>query len=87
MQLLIVNIKELIQIRENGIQKVSGTEMANLPLLKDAFLLIENDLIVDYGLMSECPSLPDARMIDANGKVVLPTWCDSHTHLVYAGNR
>ena len=88
MQTLIINIKELIQIREIGIQKVSGTEMANLPLLKNAFLLIENDLIADFGLMNDCPTvLSNAKIIDASGKVVLPTWCDSHTHLVYAGNR
>lgn len=87
MQTLIINIKELIQIREIGIQKVSGNEMANLPLLKNAFLLIENDLIADFGLMNDCPTLPNAKIIDASGKVVLPTWCDSHTHLVYAGNR
>lgn len=87
MQTLIINIKELIQIREIGIQKVSGSEMANLPLLKNAFLLIENDLIADFGLMNDCPTLPNAKIIDASGKVVLPTWCDSHTHLVYAGNR
>ncbi|GGD31000.1 imidazolonepropionase [Flavobacterium orientale] len=87
MQTLIINIKELIQIREIGIQKISGSEMANLPLLKNAFLLIENDLIVDFGLMSVCPTLSNPNIIDATDKVVLPTWCDSHTHLVYAGNR
>ena len=87
MQTLIINIKELIQIRENGIQKVSGSEMANLPLMKNAFLLIENELIADFGLMDNCPTLTDAKIMDATGKVVLPTWCDSHTHLVYAGNR
>lgn len=87
MQTLIINIKELIQIREKDIQKVSGKEMAELPLLKNAFLLIENDIIADFGLMADCPALPDANIIDASGKVVLPTWCDSHTHLVYAGNR
>ncbi|HRE78019.1 MAG TPA: imidazolonepropionase [Flavobacterium sp.] len=87
MQTLIINIKELIQIREMEIKKVSGSEMANLPLLKNAFLLIENDLIADFGLMNDCPTLSNAKIIDASGKVVLPTWCDSHTHLVYAGNR
>jgi imidazolonepropionase len=87
MKTLIINIKELIQIRENGIQKVSGSEMAELPLLENAFLLIENDLIADFGLMNNCPTLTDAKIIDASGRVVLPTWCDNHTHLVYAGNR
>jgi len=87
MQTLIINIKELIQIRDIGIQKVSGSEMANLPLLRNAFLLIENDLIIDFGLMNDCPTLHNAKIINASEKVVLPTWCDSHTHLVYAGNR
>jgi imidazolonepropionase len=87
MQTLIVNIKELIQIREKGIHKVCGSEMATLPLLKNAFLLIKDDVIVDFGEMKDCPTLSDAKQIDATGKVVLPTWCDSHTHLVYAGNR
>lgn len=87
MQTLIVNIKELIQIREKGIHMVSGSEMATLPMLKNAFLLLEDDVIVDFGEMKNCPTLSKAKIIDATGKVVLPTWCDSHTHLVYAGNR
>jgi imidazolonepropionase len=87
MQTLIINIMELIQVREIGIQKVSGKEMADLPMLRNAFLLIENNLITDFGLMNNCPALPDAKIIDASGRVVLPSWCDSHTHLVYAGNR
>lgn len=87
MQTLIVNIKELIQIREKGIHMVSGSEMATLPMLKNAFLLLEDDVIVDFGEMKNCPTLSEAKIIDAKGKVVLPTWCDSHTHLVYAGNR
>ncbi|MBN8565661.1 MAG: imidazolonepropionase [Flavobacteriales bacterium] len=87
MQTLIVNIKELIQIREKGILKVSGSEMATLPMLKNAFLLLKDDIIIDFGEMKDCPTLSEAKIIDATGKVVLPTWCDSHTHLVYAGNR
>ncbi len=87
MQTLIVNIKELIQIREKGILKVSGSEMATLPMLKNAFLLLKDDIIIDFGEMKYCPTLSEAKIIDATGKVVLPTWCDSHTHLVYAGNR
>ncbi len=87
MYTLIVNIKELIQIREAEILKVSGKEMANLPLLKDAYLILKNDLIYDFGLMKDCPQISEAHLIDATGKIVLPTWCDSHTHLVYAGNR
>lgn len=69
------------------IHKVSGQEMAFLPKIDNAFLLIENDIIIDFGLMEDCPEIEAVKTIDATGKVVLPTWCDSHTHIVYAGNR
>ena len=85
--LLIKNIKELLQVRDKDITILSGAEMKVLPSLKNAFLLIENDLIKDFGPMTHCPSLENAEIIDAEGQTVLPTWCDSHTHLVYAGNR
>ncbi|MFQ3174480.1 MAG: imidazolonepropionase, partial [Flavobacterium sp.] len=75
------------QVREAGITKVSGAEMAILPTIKNAFLLIENDLIADFGSMESLPSIKADNVIDATGKIVLPAWCDSHTHIVYAGNR
>jgi imidazolonepropionase len=87
MTTLITNIKELLQVRENSISKVSGAEMAILPTIKNAFLVIENDLITDFGSMENLPKIKADTLIDANGKMVLPTWCDSHTHIVYAGNR
>ncbi|RWX01448.1 imidazolonepropionase [Flavobacterium cerinum] len=87
MKTLIINIKELLQIREAGITKVSGKEMADLPLINNAFLLIENNLIADFGTMNNCPDGKGIHIIDAAGKAVLPAWCDSHTHIVYAGNR
>jgi imidazolonepropionase len=87
MQTLIINIKELLQVRETQINKVSGAEMAILPTLKNAYLVIENDCIKDYGLMEDCPEINPEKIIDAFGKTVLPSWCDSHTHIVYAGNR
>jgi len=87
MQTLIINIKELLQVREVGIKKVSGSEMAILPTLKNAYLVLEDALIVAYGLMDDCPQAAADHIIDATGKIVLPSWCDSHTHLVYAGNR
>ncbi|WP_435262376.1 imidazolonepropionase [Tenacibaculum sp. nBUS_03] len=86
MTTLLINIKELIQVRENNITKVAGKEMNVLPTLKNAFLLIENDSIIDYGSMKNIPSSAD-KIIDCEGKMILPTWCDSHTHIVYAGNR
>jgi imidazolonepropionase len=87
MQTLIINIKELLQVRETNVNKVSGAEMAVLPSIKNAFLLLENDLIADFGPMENCPKVNADKTIDASGKVVLPSWCDSHTHIVYAGNR
>lgn len=87
MTTLITNIQELLQIRDAAITKVSGSEMALLPSIKNAFLLIENDTISDFGLMENCPKINADVTIDATEKVVLPTWCDSHTHIVYAGNR
>ncbi|MEL1245507.1 imidazolonepropionase [Flavobacterium sp. DGU11] len=87
MAILITNIKELLQIRESGMAKVSGREMAELPLLQNAWLLLNGNLIEDFGTMDSCPNIPDAQVIDATGKNVLPAWCDSHTHIVYAGNR
>ena len=87
MQTLIINIKELLQVRETPIEMVSGSEMAILPTLKNAFLLIENDTITSYGSMENCPKNRADKTIDASGKIVLPSWCDSHTHIVYVGNR
>ena len=87
MKVLIINIKELIQVRDIGILKVSGEKMNELPTIKNAYLLIEDDLIADYGEMKNCPSINIDSTIDSKGKMVLPTWCDSHTHIVYAGNR
>lgn len=87
MQTLIINIKELLQVREAGISKVSGKEMSILPTIKEAYLLLENDIIAGYGSMQDCPKINEATIIDASGKIVLPSWCDSHTHIVYAGNR
>lgn len=87
MQTLFINIKELLQVRPQGISKVSGSEMAILPKIDNAFLLINDHVIADFGPMENCPNLENATIIDASGKVILPSWVDSHTHIVYAGNR
>jgi imidazolonepropionase len=87
MTTLIINIKELLQVRETSISKVSGAEMAILPTIKNAYLLIKDDIIVDYGSMMDLPETQTDQTIDATGKIILPSWCDSHTHIVYAGNR
>jgi imidazolonepropionase len=87
MKILLLHIKELLQVRENYIAKVSGSEMKQLPTLKNAWLLVEDDIILDFGTMDTSPNIPVSKTIDCTGKMVLPAWCDSHTHLVYAGNR
>jgi|TARA_R100001039_G_C1846148_1_gene106417 imidazolonepropionase len=87
LSLLIKNIKELLQVRESHISVVKGKDMRVLPSIKNAYLLIEHDTIVDYGSMDDIQNLEADKIIDASGKIVLPTWCDSHTHIVYAGNR
>ena len=84
---LLINIKELLQVRDKSTLKVSGKDMQTLPSIKNAFLLIDNDTIIDYGFMDNCPKINPDHTIDATGKIVLPTWCDSHTHIVYARNR
>lgn len=87
MSILIINIKELLQIRDSKVEKLEGEQMKHLPVLQDAYLLIEHDTIVDYGSMSNLNDLNAETIIDATGKIVLPTWCDSHSHIVYAGHR
>ncbi|MFY9241774.1 MAG: imidazolonepropionase [Polaribacter sp.] len=84
---LFINIKELIQVRDASIKKVSGKEMAILPTIKNAFLLIDKGIIIDFGLMSNLPIFKVDKTIDCSGKMILPTWCDSHTHIVFSGNR
>ena len=87
MTTLIINIKELIQVRTEPVKMLSGKQMKDLPGIKNAFLLIENELIADFGSMQNLTSRKADKIIDAIGKMVLPTWVDSHTHIVYAGNR
>ncbi|WP_457609696.1 imidazolonepropionase [Lutibacter sp.] len=86
---LINNIKELIQVEDFPQKKVSGKKMKILPTIKNAFLLIENNIIKDFGNINNFKdkNIVVDNLIDASGKMVLPTWCDSHTHIVYAGNR
>ncbi|MBJ6367772.1 imidazolonepropionase [Snuella sedimenti] len=87
MATLFKNIKELIQVRDESVSFVAGTAMKTLPTIKNAYLVVENGKIADYGSMADCPTTSMEETVDATGKMVLPTWCDSHTHIVYAGNR
>ena len=87
MSLLIKNIKKLIQCRTEDESYVSGKDMSSLPSVDNAFLYIENDKIIDFGEMQDCLYSNVEEVYDAKGCMVLPSWCDSHTHIVYAGDR
>ncbi len=94
-QLLFVNIKELVQVRDQSISFVAGAKMQILPTIQNAYLLIEDEYIVDFGRMEDIDKLKDIPnlniqenyIFDVSGKIIFPAWCDSHTHLVFAGNR
>ena len=87
MAILLKNIKQLLQVREATVDKVSGKDMKHLPKIDNAFLLMENGVISDFGPMSQLPESKSFEEIDCTDRFVLPSWCDSHTHIVYAGNR
>ena len=87
-QILLINIKNLLQVRDLETSYVSGKEMSLIPSIKSAYLLIDNGIIKDFGEMKNSPkNLEKFNTVDCKGKMVLPSWCDSHTHIVYAGNR
>jgi imidazolonepropionase len=84
--ILIYNIKELFGIEEQKRTIIKGNEMNHIDSIKNAWLLIDNQRIVDFGTMATCPE-NSSQSIDAFGKMVLPAWCDSHTHVVFASSR
>lgn len=89
MSLLIHHIKELIFTQEKPKAFYAGSEMSKIPSLKHAFLYIEKDKIIDYGNMEKLPSAYTnaSQQIDASNRLVFPSYCDSHTHLVYPSSR
>lgn len=87
MKLLLTHIKELLQVRENCPEKLSGKEMKELPTLKNAWVFINHGVIEDYGTMDKMGPHQGFKTLDCSGKIVMPAWCDSHSHIVYAGNR
>jgi imidazolonepropionase len=92
-KLLITNIKSLMQTEDTPRLKVCGNEMSSLNRIDDAWILCVNGLINDYGRMVDLESKSernpesDIITVDASGKFVFPSFCDSHTHIVYAGSR
>jgi imidazolonepropionase len=91
--LLITNIKCLVQVEDVPKLKVCGREMSEIKTISDAYLYISDGLIDDFGRMTELQKSrsfinnPKVEIIDAQGRYVFPSFCDSHTHLVYSGSR
>jgi imidazolonepropionase len=85
---LITNIGCLVGLHAND-AVLRGEQLAELPFLKNSFLLIENSQIAGFGTMASMPHAIEkgTHLIDAKGGFVLPAWCDSHTHLVFAASR
>ncbi|MBR5777569.1 MAG: imidazolonepropionase [Bacteroidales bacterium] len=87
MRTIIKNIKELVQVEETPRLKVCGKDMAKLATIKNAYLIIEDDKIAEFGTMENLAEQRFDKEIDATGRMVFPSFCDSHTHLIYAGSR
>lgn len=93
MKTLIRNIGQIAGIVEAGVMRKEGVSMSETGTLENAWLLIEDDKIACFGPMSDCPDLSQESgqdsfdVIDADGGFVLPAFCDSHTHIVFAGTR
>lgn len=85
--ILIKNIHSLLQLNPENKLLFKGLDMDKVPSLSNAFVTIQDGIISGYGKMTACPNQSFNEVIDATGKIVLPAWCDSHTHLVYAGDR
>ena len=89
MTTLFINIKELVNVRTVNVL-LRGKALKELPVINNAFLLIEDDVISMFGSMADLewmvPNKP-SNVIDISGKFILPSWCDSHTHIVFAGTR
>ena len=87
MKTLIKNIKSLLQVEETPRIKVCGADMAHINHIENAFLIVENDRIAAFGPMNKLTEQMFDKEVDAMGRMVLPSFCDSHTHMVYAGSR
>jgi imidazolonepropionase len=88
MGLLIKNISCLVQTEKVPVKLKAGKDLSQLPVITNAFLFIEDGIISDFGQMKDLGTVdPHSDIIDASGKLVFPSFCDSHTHLVYSGSR
>jgi imidazolonepropionase len=87
MKILIKNISCLVQTEHAPKVFVSGSEMSSIGTIENGWLTIKDGIIDDFGQMRSMPESKDFETIDASGKLVFPSFCDSHTHIVYAGSR
>ncbi len=93
MKTLVINIKQLVQVEDTPCSCKAGKDMARVGIIPDAYLLVEDEKIAGFGKMEDLnresiyANGDTIKEIDASGRLVLPSYCDSHTHLVYAGSR
>ena len=93
MKKLVINIKQLVQVEDTPCSCKAGKDMARVGIIPDAYLLVEDEKIAGFGKMEDLnresiyANGDTIKEIDASGRLVLPSYCDSHTHLVYAGSR
>ena len=85
--MLVKNIGTLVGVDESGRERVEGRAMAEVATLENAWLLAKDGRIVDYGTMDNLPQVEECELLDARGGWLFPSFCDSHTHIVYAGSR
>ena len=88
------NIKSLVQVENSPVERVCGADMAKINTIEDAFLIVKDKLIADFGSMKDYQTTmkqyeneEEIREYDLTGRMIFPSYCDSHTHIVYAGSR
>src|SRR5436309_14353588 len=86
--ILVSNVKTLVNVREHS-AVLRGKELADLPCLQNAYIIVQDGIISSVGPMSSLKNAANEfkHHINASGQFVLPAWCDSHTHLIFAGSR
>ena len=87
MSLIVKNIGCIVGVDESRRTRVAGNEMSKIDMLENAWLRTDGDRIIDYGTMDTFAPVDGCEVIDAEGGWLFPSFCDSHTHIVYAGSR
>lgn len=87
MRLLVKNIGTIVGIDSTCRERISGADMDSMERVENAWLTAEEGIITAFGSMDNCPDSQDFEVVDAQGGMLFPSYCDSHTHIVYAGSR